>query len=139
MSDLTCPFSAPLQQETIHCQHADTVIRRGGEETACQNEDMHARCKSIHEQVKQAALAEMELEDDLLSVPHSTLVKIQYGTVLGLNQALNNEQPSDIVSIADIASLMSSAMETYPSAEQLPVDITTEVARAFKLQRRRRR
>ena len=139
MSDLICPFGAPLQLENIHCQHANTVIRRGGEETACKNEDMHTRCKSVHEQVKQAALVEMGLEDDLLSIPHSTLVKIQFGAVLGLNQALNDEQSLDPVSIADIASLINSTLETWPTTEQLPTGKTTEVALTYKLQRRRKR
>ena len=100
---------------------------------------MYGQCRTVHEKVKQAVLAEMGLEDDLLSVPHSTLVKIEFGAVLGLNQALQPQNASASDSIADIATMIQSALETYNSADQLPVDTTTQTAIAYKLQRRRKR
>lgn len=139
MSDLICPFGATLQQDTINCEHATTVIRRGGEETACSSETIYQQCKAVFEQVKLAALAEMGLQDDLLSVPHSSLVKIQFGAVLGLQQALHPEDASAHDSVADIASMIQSALATYKSPDQLPVHDTTQTAIAYKLQRRRKR
>jgi hypothetical protein len=139
MPDLICPYSATLQQDNIHCQHANTVIRRGGEETACNNESRHTNCKAVFEEVKRIALAEMGLEDDLLSVPHSTLVKIQFGAVLGLKQALDPQQAAADSSVPDIAELIHSSLETFLTIDQLPTDITNRVAKAYKLQRRRKR
>lgn len=130
--DNICPFSAPLQKPEYDCEHAQTVIRRGGEEIACQNNEHYAVCTAVHDTIKQTALNAMGLEDDLLSVPHSTLVKIQFGAITGLQQEL------DLPESDNIATLISSAIAQHGEAQKIPMDKTIDAIQNFKLQRRRR-
>ena len=138
MADLICPYSAPLAQEARQCTYAQKIIRRGGEEIACDNTTLHTSCKAVLDHCKQAALAEMGMEDDLLTVPHGTLVKIQFGTLIGLQQTLDNEAmngPAD----EDIPDLIARAVTHYSTIGEIPTVETTRASMEYRLQRRRRK
>jgi len=137
MADLICPFSAPLAQESGICTHAIKVIRRGGEEIACKNEALHASCKAVQDHCREAALSDMGLEDDLLSVPHSILVKTQFGTLLGLQQTMAGTN-IDINIQPDIPDLITATISRFSSVREIPTDLTTKASHEYKLQRRRK-
>lgn len=130
MQDNICPFSAPIAQAAFHCEHAQKIIRRGGEEIACQHE-MHRDCSSIYQHCKLAALKEMGMEDDLLSVPHATLVKTQFGTLHGLNQSFDKQYQ-------EASTLINETLGHYPTLDDIPVSVTTDASIKHKLQRRKR-
>ena len=136
MSDLICPFSATLAQKSdFACPNADEVIRLGGSENVCLQPASHKICSDVHDKVKQAYLDSQGLEDDLLNIPHSMYVKIQFGCVLGLHAALGREASK----IEDIGSLMSDTNNNYKGIDALPFEITNERISMYKLQRRGRR
>lgn len=139
MTDLICPFSAPLAQEAYKCSHARKVIRRGGEEIACDNDSVHSSCKAVHDHCKQATLLQMGLEDDLLSVPHSSLVKIQFGTLMGLQQTMTHVDARYHEEEPDIPDLVTHAITHYSSVASIPTENTCNASMEFKLQRRRRK
>lgn len=138
MTDLLCPFSATLIKQDFGCEHAQEIIRRGGAEIACNSVENHTTCSAIHQQIKAAALTQMGLEDDLLTLPHSVLVKIQFGGLLGLQKTL---QPGleDNSKVADIASLVSSAVEKFATPDKFPYEATTQSITNYKISRRRGR
>ena len=119
MPDLLCPFSAPIVKQDFACQHAQEIIRRGGSEIACQQSEVHGICSAWHAAIKASALQAMELEDDLLSLPHNVLVKIQYGGLLGLQHLVSDSQDD---TVADIATLVSEVSSQFKSPEAIPLD-----------------
>lgn len=136
MPDLICPYSATLAQKSdFACPNADEVIRRGGSEYVCLQSASHEICSDVHNKVKQAYLDSQGLEDDLLNVPHSTYVKIQFGCVLGLHAALGREDAK----IENIGSLITDTIKNYKNTDALPFEITNERIATHKLQRRGRR
>ena len=139
MTDLICPFSAPLAQEAWRCSHARKIIRRGGEEIACDNESVYSSCKAVHDHCKRAVLAGMGLEDDLLSVPHSTLVKIQFGTLLGLQQTMAHVDSGSHDEERDVPDLVTHAITHYSSVSDIPTENTCTASKEFRLQRRSRK
>ena len=138
MSDLLCPFTAPLVKKDFLCPQADVVVRRGGAEIACKNVASHSQCIKMHTQVKLAALAAMDLEDDLLTVPHNTLVKIQYGGLLGL-QAMMSPDKTDSTQVENIEKLVAQAGSTYGELTNLQLETINEAIANFKTQRRRKK
>ena len=76
MSDLICPFSATLARNDFACPHAEQIIRRGGAEFSCRAATAHSDCVHLFERLKKVALPEFDLEDDLLQVPHLSLIHI---------------------------------------------------------------
>lgn len=136
MEEHKCPFSAPLVTHQFGCTKATEVVRRGGAEINCTDSAAHTGCGLLFERMKRAALPAFGVEDDLLSMPHSVLVKIQYGGLLGLQRLLRaalqvGERVDDIQALAAEASLRFSDELPYAS---LVDDIT-----AFKPRARRGR
>jgi hypothetical protein len=135
MMDLVCPFSATLVKRDFNCTHADHVVRRGGAEIACQSIEVHAECCAIHAKIRQRALSAMGLEDDLLTVPHAVLVKIQYGGLLGLQAVMENQ----IEVTDDIAALISRVRQRYADLDTLPFESINSMIESYRLSRRSRK
>ena len=136
MSDLLCPFTAPLVKRDFQCPQADEVIRRGGSEIACKKQSSHSLCTKLHTQIKLAALATMGLEDDLLTVPHNTLVKVQYGGLLGLQEIISSEKAFSS-QVENIEKLVAQAASNYGELENVPLDTIVKAITNFKTKRRR--
>jgi hypothetical protein len=131
-----CPFGSTLVTETFHCVHADQVVRRGGAEIVCQNVAAYVRCTTLFHKLKDVALPEFDVEDDLTTMPHSVLQKIQFGGLLGLQQ-LTIGQASD--TIADIASLVDALEKKLGALDDLPYNDLVSFITEYKLKRRRGR
>jgi hypothetical protein len=130
-----CPFSAPLVSEDFGCRHAEMVIRRGGAEIACRLEAACTRCGELHRAMKAAALADQGYEDDLTEVPHSLLVRIQHGGLLGL-QRITLESGT---AIDDIDRLVESAVAKFGAVSAIPCqELCADIAR-YRLPGRRHR
>ena len=136
MPDLLCPFSAPIVKQDFACKHAQEIIRRGGSEIACQQSDAHDICMALHVAIKTSALQAMELEDDLLSLPHNVLVKIQYGGLIGLQHLMSDTQDD---TVGDISSLASEVKSRFNAPENIPMDAVNQAIIDFKTQRRRKK
>lgn len=134
MQDYKCAFSSTMMQEAFACSMAKRVARRGGPDISCQSEAGHALCAQLLQNFKKAALPLFEVEDDLLSMPHSVLVKIQFGGLLGLQRILS---PNGEQVVSDIFALVDKAQSHFAGVEQIPYsDFTTDMT-SFKLRRRR--
>lgn len=131
-----CPFGSTLVAEVCHCIHADQVVRRGGAEIICQDAVAYVRCTELFQQLKNVALPEFEVEDDLATMPHSVLQKIQFGGLLGLQQLIT-EQSTDTV--ADIASLLDALETKFGTLDDLPYNDLISTITEYKLKRRRGR
>jgi hypothetical protein len=138
MSELICPFSSTLVQEDFACAKANPIVRRGGAEIACATEPAHARCRRLFQRLKDVALPELGVEDDLLKMPHSVLVRIQYGGLLGLQRSLDSSTGTGST-VGDIDSLVAAAVESYGSVEAIPCADFCDAIVSYRLPGRRKR
>jgi hypothetical protein len=132
MEEHKCPFSAPLVTRQFGCTHAQEVIHRGGTEINCTVSTAYTRCEQLFQRMKVVALPAFGVEDDLLSMPHSVFVKIQYGGLLGLQRLLHpeaqvTERVEDVQALVAEASLQFN--DEIPCAP-LVDDITSYKTRA---------
>lgn len=133
MEEHKCAFNATLMGDQFGCTHARHVVRRGGPDIACVDNTGHERCQRLFELLKASALPAFGVEDDLLSMPHSTLVKIQFGGLLGIQRLLVGS--GDIV--ADINSLVGHAENRFGSLATIPCEqVRTDMA-GYKIRRRK--
>lgn len=131
-----CPFSAPLTKGLVRCRHAEEVVRRGGSEYDCRSAAHHARCSELFQQLKAQALPAFGVEDDLTVMPHSVLVKIQSGGLLGLARVTDGASGQRI---EDVAALVDAAVQRFGSLDQIPyADLQGDIT-GFNLERRSRR
>ena len=136
MTEHKCPFSAPLVTRQFGCACSQEVIHRGGTEINCTDAVAHARCDLLFQRMKAAALPAFGVEDDLLSMPHSVLVKIQYGGLLGLQRLLRAASQTG-ERIDDIQTLVAEASLRYSDA--VPCALLVDDITAFKPRARRGR
>jgi hypothetical protein len=138
MENHICPFSATLVKDDFGCRHASQIVRRGGAEIACASKDDHTRCTALMQALKAVALPAFEVTDDLTQMPHSVLVKIQFGGLLGLQRILHPDTASGSP-VSDIAVLVDEAESRYTSIDALPCTSLVDDITSHKLSRRRRR
>jgi hypothetical protein len=131
---MKCPFTAPLIKTTATCRHAREVVRRGGSEFDCLSEAEHARCEQVFAGLRACALAAADVEDDPTQMPHSLLVKIQSGGLLGLQRLLGESDADGRV--ADIADLVARASAHFGGVDGIPYAALGDDMTAFKLERR---
>ncbi|MHB8727975.1 MAG: hypothetical protein ACYC9K_02955 [Sulfuricaulis sp.] len=135
MEEYKCPFSNTLVTNQFGCAKGKQVARRGGPDVACTSAEAHPRCGKLFQQMKEVALPAFGVEDDLLSMPHSVLVKIQHGGLLGL-QRLLDEGPAVPAAVDNIHGLVDRAMARYGSLESIPCQALVEDMTSHKLKRR---
>ncbi len=131
-----CPFGSTLVTGTCHCTYADQVVRRGGAEIICQNAAAYTRCTTLFQKLKDVALPVFEVDDDLTSMPHSVLQKIQFGGLSGLQQLITQDATGGI---SDIVSTLDTLEANYGSLDKLPYQELVPVITEYKLKRRRGR
>jgi hypothetical protein len=137
-TDRKCPFSAPITTGRAACHAATEVVRRGGSEYDCSDGDAHARCLSLFEGLKRVGLRAFDVEDDLTTMPHSVLVKIQTGGLTGLQHLLATAAPPD-APIDDVAALAEQVTAAHGGVERVPFDAVADDMLNCKLERRGRR
>ena len=135
MTDSKCVFGPTLISGRNACQFAIQVVRRGGLEIDCHGDSAADRCKKIFDNFKAVALPEFGYEDNLLSLPHGIMLKIQYGGLLGLQDSLQNSVESD--SINDIAGLIDQALNNYNDLHLIPYAQFVPRMQQYKVRRRR--
>lgn len=131
-----CPFGSTLVTETCACVHAEQVVRRGGAEIVCQDDAAYSRCSNLFQHLKQVALPAFDVEDDLTTMPHSVLQKIQFGGLLGLQTLVTDHAPDQV---ANVASLLDEVEAKLGNIDNLPVDELLPYITEYKLKRRRDR
>lgn len=133
MEEYKCAFNATLMGDQFGCTHARHVVRRGGPDIACVDNTGHERCQRLFELLKASALPAFGVEDDLLSMPHSTLVKIQFGGLLGIQRLLGRNSDT----VADINLLVEQAGRNFGRLETIPCqDILADIT-SYKTRRRK--
>lgn len=131
-ADLKCVFPGPQVSGVFACSQGQHVVRRGGAEIACGSEQARCQCAQLFESLKTAALGHMQLEDDLLTLPHSVLLKVQYGGLLGLQQLIGDDNES----VADIHGLVDRLQGHYGDLDSVPCAEVAPLIAAFKMRRR---
>jgi hypothetical protein len=137
MADYTCAFSATLMGGDFGCRHATPVVRRGGPDMACVSEEAQARCRDLFLRMKEAALPAFGVEDDLLTMPHSVLVKVQFGGLAALQHLVSSKEGQSAGEVEDIAAVVEQVRHSYGELDKLPYGDLVEGMVSHKLRRRR--
>jgi len=131
-----CAFSGTLVSEQFGCSCARAVVRRGGPEIACGGADEHMRCAKLFDCLKSASLPAFGVPDDPLQMPHSVLLKVQFGGLAGIQRLLGTST-DDIV--RDINALVADAVEKFGGLDQVPCADLVEGIVTCTIRRRRAR
>ena len=118
MEEHKCPFQVPQIKKDFACTLGIEVTRRDGAAIVCQSSVASPHCCELYEHLKQVGLEAFDMNDDLLEVPQSLYIKVQYGGLLGLQRLLGNVRQD----IADISSLVAQLHERYDTIDNVPCE-----------------
>ena len=136
MAQHKCAFSHTLLQEQFRCENAKPITRREGPDVCCTSATAYTQCAALLQRMKEAALPAFGVSDDPLQMPHSVLVKIQFGGLLGLQRLVDGvtEQRVD-----NIHALVERSTSRYGQLTALPYPDLTSHMTGYKIKRRRGR
>ncbi len=121
MNALRCHFEKSINARTATCAHGRRFNLADREGVACTLDLAQKRCITLLEILRQKgsfALGMPKVEGPL---PHAKEIKVQMGSLLGLQTALHPEQTeSDLVH--DIQALISEGISRYGNLDQLPFE-----------------
>jgi hypothetical protein len=135
MQEYKCAFSNTLVTGQFACENGKSVTRRDGPDVVCVSEEAHQRCERLFQRMKQAGLPAFGVEDDLLSMPHSVLVKIQFGGLLGLQRSLGGNT-AESAAVSNIHGLVDQAVGKHGGLDAIPCQAFVEDMTSYKLKRR---
>ena len=136
MEEHKCAFSNTLVTNQFGCEKGAQVTRRGGPDVVCASDEAHQQCEKLFQRMKQAALPAFGVEDDLLSMPHSVQMKIQFGGLLGL-QRLQDKGTDESTVVKNIHGLVGQAIGKHGGLDAIPCQAFVEDMTSYKLKRRR--
>ena len=128
-----CPFQVPQIKKDFACTMGVEVTRRDGAAVACQSSSASRNCHELYEHLKQTGLEAFDMNDDLLKVPQSFYIKVQYGGLLGLQRLLGDARQD----ITDISSLVARLHTHYGALENVPcAQVKTDI-KSHKVRRKK--
>lgn len=160
-----CPYSSTLVSTQFSCMLATQVVRRGGPEMACASSTAHTHCSTLFQHMQQAALPAFGVENAIspppsepmegrgrtlsgtgigmgpiqeqfpINMPHSVLIKIQHGGLLGL-QRIMDETTAAGQTVANINDLVERARHRYGDYAAIPYSALVPDIITYKLKRR---
>ena len=136
MEEHKCAFSNTLVTSQFGCEKGAQVTRRGGPDVVCASDEAHQQCEKLFQRMKQTALPAFGVEDDLLSMPHSVQMKIQFGGLLGL-QRLQDKGTDESTVVKNIHGLVGQAIGKHGGLDAIPCQAFVEDMTSYKLKRRR--
>ena len=132
--DLKCPFAQVLISEEARCPKGSAVARRAGMDISCQDATANPRCRTIYEGLLTAALEAVAMEYDLNQLPHSLLMKVQYGGLVALAK-----EADYILPVEDVDQLVQAVVKKYQLSERIPYEKYQQEMLTYHLKRRGRR
>lgn len=131
-----CAFNDTLMHGGFGCRHAQSVTRRAGPDFACMDADAGMRCAAVFDAFKAAGLPALGYQDDLLSMPHSVILKLKFGGLLGLQRLLQGAAEE---TVPDIAALLDAACTRYGGPADMPCALLVDDMRSQGSRRRQRK
>ena len=133
-NDNPCVFALTQITNEFACENGELVTRRAGPDIACTSESMSQQCAKVYRRLKELGLDAFDYEDDLTQVPHGIWAKIQFGGLLGLQQALKGTQSN----IDNISALVKLAEKEYGQLESLSVSDLIPAMKKYNARKRKR-
>lgn len=110
-----CIFQKALLAHCVDCKRADRVQIAEREAVGCRNPASHARCVSLHHQLKLNFSFALGIRHINGSLSHAQELRVQCGGLMGLHFALSGS-----ADVNDVDSLLGDALERWGDLERIP-------------------
>jgi len=137
---LPCSFEKSILSRQSQCPGAHKFCLAEREGVSCQDPATQLHCQEFLQLIRSKASFALKLTRPGESLPHAKEIRIQLGSLAGLNDLLN-ESPADAApnAVEDIAGLLRQTTAKFPDLAQLPVDLLIQHISRYKGRQRRRK
>jgi len=135
VNPLQCPFEKTLNSRRCQCSKMERIHLADRECVGCLEKEAWQNCRDFIALLRESAKFALKLpEADGTPLPHGKEIKVQNGSVLGLQKLLH---PSD-EGKPNIHDLLKQALTEYQSFEKLPLDQLMQSIVNFKARETRK-
>ncbi|MGM0594094.1 MAG: hypothetical protein ACQETD_06120 [Pseudomonadota bacterium] len=126
-----CVFAKAILRRCAHCSRSQKLFIAEREAVACKSPGARQRCAEVLEILHQKAIFALRLPHPETVLPHGKELKVQCGGMLGLQQALRDENGASDM-IEDIHDLLEGAVTEYREVDALPYGEVVKGITRFK-------
>lgn len=132
VNETPCTFAKAILRRCCNCRHAQKVLLAEREAMACLSPDAQQRCEALLPLLRQKAAFALKLTHTDGVLPHGKEIKVQCGSMLGLQQELA-ANPIEEQNVKDIYNLIDQAEAFYDTFEKFPFNEMVRNISHFKL------
>ncbi len=118
VNPLQCPFEKTLTSRRCVCDEMDKIHLADRECVGCKDKQSWQNCRDFLELLRNNAKFALKLTEIEGPLPHGKEIKVQNGSVLGLQKLFNPESESK----PNISQLLNQTLDKYKLFENLPLD-----------------
>ena len=118
VNPLQCPFEKTLNSRRCICEQMEKIHLADRECVGCKDKQSWQNCQDFLELLRSNAKFALKLTEMEEPLPHGKEIKVQNGSVIGLQKLLKLESESK----PNISQLLNQALEKYQKFENLPLD-----------------
>lgn len=134
VNPLQCPFEKTLNSRRCQCSKMERIHLADRECVGCIEKQAWQNCRDFLELLRINAKFALKLTEIEGPLPHGKEIKVQNGSVIGLNKLFN----SDDVNKPDIYLLLTQALSEYKKFDNLPLDQLMQSIVNFKARETRK-
>jgi len=132
VNELPCTFSKAILRRCCNCRHAQKLLLAEREAMACLSPEGQQRCETLLPILRYKAAFALKLTDTDGKLPFGKEIKVQCGSMLGLQQELE-ANPLQEPKVEDIYNLIDQAEAFYDSFEKFPFNEMVRTISHFKV------
>ena len=135
VNPLQCPFEKTLNSRRYQCTRMEKIHLADRECVGCTEKQAWQNCRDFLELLRKNALFALKItEVDGQPLPHGKEIKVQSGSIVGLQKLFNPENEEK----PDIYKLLEQALAKYQLFENLPLDQLMQSIVNFKARETRK-
>ena len=132
VNETPCTFAKALLRRCCSCRHGQKLLLAEREAIACLSPEAQQRCEQLLPLLREKAAFALKLTDIDGVLPHGKEIKVQCGSMLGLQQELESN-PVQEPKVEDIYNLIDQAEAFYETFDNFPFNEMVRTVSHFKV------
>lgn len=133
VNDRPCPFTKAILTRCCGCSRSQKVLIAEREAVTCKSPFGYERCRSFIGIMREKALFALRLTHLEDKLPHGKEIKVQCGSMLGLQAAM---APSAEARVEDINGTVEQALENWGEIERFPFSDVVKYVTSYEARKR---
>jgi len=121
INETRCWFEKSINSRKCRCARMERFNLADREGVRCTNKEAQLQCEQLLHRMREKAIFALQMTKLDGPLPHAKEVKVQLGSMLGLQKTLHPEM-ADADEVNDIYATLQQAVKYYGSIEALPYE-----------------